>query len=42
MGVTRINTVAGYGSAIAIVLLILVTPIIVFQIRRFRAEEGLR
>ena len=36
------NTVAGYGSAIAIVLLILVTPIIVFQIRRFRAEEGLR
>jgi len=36
------NTLAGYGSAIAIVLLILVMPIIMFQIRRFRLEEGIR
>ncbi len=36
------NSLAGYGSAIAVILLILVAPVIVFQIRRFRAEEALR
>ena len=36
------NSLAGYGSAIAVILLFLVAPIIVFQIRRFRAEEALR
>ena len=36
------NTLAGYGSAVAIILLILVAPIIVIQIRRFRAEEAIR
>jgi alpha-glucoside transport system permease protein len=36
------NSRAGYGSAVAVILLILVAPIIVFQIRRFRAEEKLR
>ncbi len=36
------NSLAGYGSAVAVILLILVAPIVVFQIRRFRAEEALR
>jgi len=36
------NSLAGYGSAVAVVLLILVAPIILLQIRRFRAEEALR
>ena len=36
------NSLAGYGSAIAVILLILVAPVIVFQVRRFRAEEALR
>ena len=36
------NSLAGYGSAVAVILLILIAPIIVIQIRRFRAEEALR
>jgi alpha-glucoside transport system permease protein len=36
------NSLAGYGSAVAVVLLILVAPIILLQVRRFRAEEALR
>ncbi len=36
------NSRAGYGSAVAVILLILVAPIILFQIRRFRSEEALR
>ena len=34
------NSRAGYGSAVAVILLILVAPIVVFQIRRFRAERS--
>ncbi|HYO56995.1 sugar ABC transporter permease, partial [Archangium sp.] len=33
---------AGYGSAVATLLLLLTLPIMVLNIRRFRAEEGLR
>jgi alpha-glucoside transport system permease protein len=29
----------GYGSAVAVIMLILVTPFVLFNIRRFRAEE---
>ena len=36
------NGLVGYGSAVAILLLILMIPIIVIQIRRVRAEEALR
>lgn len=36
------NSFVGYGSAVAIILLILMIPIMVLQIRRVRAEEALR
>jgi len=36
------NGLVGYGSAVAILLLILMIPIIVMQIRRVRAEQALR
>lgn len=36
------NGLVGYGSAVAIILLILMIPIIVIQIRRVQAEEALR
>ena len=32
------NNKPGYGSAIAVVMLMLVLPFIIFNIRRFRAE----
>jgi alpha-glucoside transport system permease protein len=33
------NGKAGYGSAVAVIMLILVLPFVIFNIRRFRAEE---
>ncbi len=36
------NGLVGYGSAVAIILLILMTPLIIIQIRRVRAEQALR
>ncbi|MCH8340580.1 MAG: sugar ABC transporter permease, partial [Chloroflexi bacterium] len=36
------NGLVGYGSAVAIILLILMTPVIIIQIRRVRAEQALR
>ncbi len=36
------NGLVGYGSAVAMVLFIMMIPIIVIQIRRVRAEEALR
>jgi len=34
------NGRAGYGSAVAVIMLLLVIPVMVFNIRRFRAEAG--
>jgi len=36
------NSNAGYASAIVVVLLIAVTPVLVYQVRHFRAEEANR
>ena len=36
------NGLVGYGSAVAMILLILMIPLIVIQIRRVRAEEAIR
>jgi alpha-glucoside transport system permease protein len=33
------NGEAGYGAAVAVVMLLLIIPIIVFNIRRFRSER---
>lgn len=34
------NNKVGYGSAVAVILLILITPLMVIQLRRIRAEEA--
>ena len=34
------NGRAGYGSAVAVIMLLLVIPVMLFNIRRFRAEAG--
>jgi ABC-type sugar transport system permease subunit len=34
------NGRAGYGSAVAVIMLAVVIPIMVLNIRRFRAEAG--
>ncbi len=36
------NGKLGYGSAIAVIMMILVLPIIVYNLREFRREEGVR
>ncbi len=36
------NGKLGYGSAIAVVMMILVLPIIIYNLREFRREEGVR
>ncbi len=36
------NGLVGYGSAVAIILLILMIPVIIIQIRRVQAEQALR
>ncbi len=36
------NSNAGYASAIVVVLLIAITPVLVYQVRHFRAEEANR
>ncbi|HET8872055.1 MAG TPA: hypothetical protein VFM83_00050, partial [Gaiellaceae bacterium] len=33
------NGEAGYGAAVAVVMLLLIIPIMVFNIRRFRSER---
>jgi len=37
---TFANGRGGYGSAIAVVMLLLVLPIMLLNVRRFRREEG--
>jgi alpha-glucoside transport system permease protein len=34
------NSNAGYASAIVVVLLLAITPVLVYQVRHFRAEEA--
>jgi len=36
------NNLVGYGSAIAMILLILLIPFMVFQVRRIKAQESYR
>lgn len=36
------NGKLGYGSAIAVIMMILVLPIIIYNLRQFRREEGVR
>jgi alpha-glucoside transport system permease protein len=36
---TFANANAGYGAAIAVVMLLLIIPIMAFNIRRFRSER---
>ncbi len=36
------NNNAGYAAAIVIMLLIIMIPVLVFQVRQFRAEEAAR
>jgi len=36
------NSNAGYAAAIVVMLMIVMIPILVFQVRQFRAEEAAR
>ena len=36
------NGRGGYGSAIAVIMMLLILPIMVINVRRFRQEESLR